>query len=59
MNRITKIAALAATALAVASASASVSVTAAHATPISRANAVRMAKDYLQYQGFSFAWSHS
>ena len=29
-------------------------VTAAHATPISRANAVRVAKDYLQTQGFSF-----
>ena len=29
------------------------SVTAAHATPISRANAVRSAKTYLQYQAFS------
>jgi hypothetical protein len=30
------------------------SVTAAQATPISRANAVRAAKEYLQSQGFSF-----
>jgi hypothetical protein len=30
------------------------SVTAAHATPGSRANAVRDAKEYLQYQAFSF-----
>jgi host cell surface-exposed lipoprotein len=30
------------------------SVTAAHATPVSRANAVRTAKDYLRYQAFSF-----
>jgi hypothetical protein len=29
-------------------------VTAAHATPISRANAVRVAKDYLRTSGFSF-----
>ena len=30
------------------------SVTPAHATPISRANAVRSAKTYLQYQAFSY-----
>ena len=30
------------------------SVTAAHATPISRANAVRSAKQYLQFQAFSW-----
>ena len=30
------------------------SVTAAHATPVSRANAVRTARDYLRSQGFSF-----
>jgi hypothetical protein len=29
-------------------------VTAAHATPVSRANAVRSAKAYLQYQAFSY-----
>jgi Host cell surface-exposed lipoprotein len=29
-------------------------VSAAHATPISRANAVRSAKAYLQYQAFSY-----
>ena len=31
------------------------SVTSAHATPISRANAVRAAHSYLQYQPFSYA----
>ena len=30
------------------------SVTPAHATPISRANALRSAKQYLQYQAFSY-----
>jgi hypothetical protein len=30
------------------------SVTAAHATPISRANAVAKAKEYLQFESFSF-----
>src|SRR4051812_2387984 len=30
------------------------SVTPAHATPVSRANAVRSAKSYLQFQAFSF-----